>query len=118
MSSRLSLVAALACLAGLLAADAAHAFSKREIADAAYHWGRVDLADETCENLGRNDAIRKELAETLEKAGGDAWTSGYELGRSEAKDFLEGSSVEAFCELSWAFYGRNGQTVKNLLIRQ
>ncbi|MEE9590471.1 MAG: hypothetical protein V3V97_20900 [Hyphomicrobiaceae bacterium] len=94
------------------------AFSKKEIADAAYHWGRVDFAAKNCKRLGTNKVMRREVDQALAKTGKKAWKSGYELGQSEAKEFLEGSGAEAFCELAWVFYGRNGQSVKNLLVRR
>jgi len=111
-------ILALAALGILLAGQSALAFSKREIADAAYHYGRVDLAAAKCNRLGANKAIRAEVGAALEKADKGAWTNGYELGKAEALDFLDESGLDAFCDLSWAFYGRNGQTVKNLLVRR
>ena len=95
----------------------ANAFSKREIADAAYHWGRVDFAAQECDRMTANARIRATASATLEKNGGEAWKSGYELGRTEAAEYFEGTGAEAFCKLSWVFYGRDGQTVKNLLVR-
>jgi len=120
MSGKQILVSAVsaAIAATAVLAPPALAFSKREIADAAYHYGRVDYAAEKCEKLGSNEAIRKEAGETLFKADEQAWKNGHDLGMAEAKDFLDESGLEAFCELSWIFYGRDGQTVKNLLVRR
>ncbi len=102
----------------LAVSTAAAAFTKKEIADAAYHWGRVDHAAEICPRLGINKRMREEVEKALTKSDEAAWKGGYELGQSEAQEFVEGSGREAFCQLSWVFYGRNGQKLKNLLVRK
>ena len=107
-----------AVVALLVMLGPAEAFTKKEIADAAYHWGRVDHAAKICPRLGINKRMRKEVQGALTKSDNAAWKGGYELGQSEAKEFAEGSGNDAFCQLSWVFYGRNGQKLKNLLIRK
>ncbi len=96
----------------------ASAFSSREISDAAYHWGRVDLAAERCVRLRVNDNIRQDVFNALARVGREAWDGGYALGRSDGTEYIEGYGEPAFCEVAWAFYGRNGQRVKNLLLRR
>lgn len=99
-------------------ATSAQAFTKREIADAAYHWGRVDFAAEKCKRLAVNTRTRDAARGALEKGAPGAWKSGYSLGKTEAAEYFTGSGEKAFCQLSWVFYGREGQTVKNMLMRR
>lgn len=94
------------------------AFSQKEIADAAYHWGRVDFAAETCARMAVNDGVRSDVSASLAKLGKDSWDSGYKLGQTEGREYHDIAGKAAFCELAWAFYGRNGQMAKNLLLRR
>jgi len=98
--------------------SSALAFSKREIADAAYHWGRVDLAADRCARLSANAAMRTDVITTLAKVGKQAWQGGYALGQSDGEEYIASAGVEAFCDVAWAFYGRSGQRVKNLILRR
>lgn len=98
--------------------SAAMAFSKREIADAAYHWGRVDLAAAKCERLSANAAMRADGITALAKVGKQAWEGGYALGQSDAEEYISSAGIDAFCDVAWAFYGRSGQRVKNLIVRR
>jgi len=94
------------------------AFSQKEIADAAYHWGRVDFAAQNCGRMAINDTVRAEIGQALNKLGKDSWDSGYKLGQTEGREYHDVAGKDAFCELAWTFYGRNGQMVPNLLLRR